>query len=469
MADARVATAAAAYEPELTGRLSLTGVVAFGLSYMAPSLVMIIFGIIAVASAGTAATAFIVASGAMLVTALSYALMARIYPVSGSAYFYARRNLGSAVGFLIGWAMLLDYLFLPMVAWLTQSILLNAQFPGIPIWVWILINAGLTTVVNVIGITLADRVNRVLLAVSVFLVLLFFAFCIRFLAGSGVESYTAPLWNSDTTIAGVTAAAAIAAYSFLGFDAVTTLAEETRDARRNIPRAVVLVVAIGGLLFITVAYVMQLVHPGPVFDDAQAASYFMSVDVGGQAFADWTNLAGIIAGTASCLAVQLSSSRLLFIMGRDGVLPRKLFGNLNPRTKTPVFCILVTGGMAFVGMGMNLETATGFINFGAFLGFTAVNLCVLAYYLRNRNFADLSRFRYLVLPVIGTCVTVYMLTRLHERSIVLGLIWLAVGIAWLTWLTRGFRRPAPELNLAHEQAVITAGESRPTLQPEPTR
>jgi amino acid transporter len=449
------------HEPELTGQLSLTSVVAFGLSYMAPSLVMIIFGIIAVVSSGTAATAFLVATGAMLITALSYAVMARAYPVSGSAYFYARRNLGSSAGFLVGWAILLDYLFLPMVAWLTQSILLNAQFPAVPIWVWLLINAGLTTLVNIIGITLADRVNRALLAVSVFLVLLFFAMCLKFLFGNGVESYAAPFWNPQTTIAGVTAAAAIAAYSFLGFDAVTTLAEETRDARRNTPRAVMLVVGIGGLLFLTVAYVMQLVHPGDVFDDAQAASYFISVAVGGQTFANWTNLAGIIAGTASCLAVQLSSSRLLYIMGRDGVLPRRIFGHLNAKTKTPILCILITGSMAFVGLGMNLEAATGFINFGAFVAFTAVNVCVLAYYLRNRASLQLSRLRYVALPAIGTCVTLYLLTQLHTRSIVLGLCWLTAGFIYLTFLTRGFRRPAPELSLAHEQAVVAAGEARP--------
>ncbi|WP_337460069.1 APC family permease [Rhodococcus opacus] len=135
----------------------------------------------------------------------------------------------------------------------------------------------------------------------------------------------------------MSAAAAIAAYSFLGFDAVTTLAEETKDAARNIPRAIIWIVSIGGVIFFVVAYVVQLVHPGDIFDDAQAASYAMSVQVGGQFFADWTNLAEIIAGSASCLAVQLSSSRLLFIMGRDGVLPRRMFGTLNGRIRTPVF------------------------------------------------------------------------------------------------------------------------------------
>ena len=94
------------------------------------------------------------------------------------------------------------------------------------------------------------------------------------------------------------------------------MAEETRDAKRNIPRAVVLVMATAGLLFALVAYIMQLVHPGGVFEDAQIAAYLMSVEVGGQIFADWLNLGLIISGFASGLIVQLSTSRLLYFMGR---------------------------------------------------------------------------------------------------------------------------------------------------------
>jgi amino acid transporter len=448
----------AATEAHLARRLTLPSVVAFGVSYMAPSLVMVIFGIIAVASAGTAPTAFALATAAMLVTALSYARLAGIYPVSGSAYFYARHNLGSRVGFLVGWSVLLDYLFLPMVAWLTQSILLNAQFPAIPIWVWMLINAGFTTIVNIIGIVVADRVNKVFTAAALFLVLLFFAYCIKTLAGSPPVSYTEPLWNTNSTIAGVSAAAAIAAYSFLGFDAVTTLSEETKDPKRTIPRAVILVVGIGGLLFIAGAYIMQLVHPGDVFDDAQAASYTMSIDVGGQFFADWTNLGGIIAGSASCLAVQLSTSRLLYIMGRDGVLPKRVFGHISPRTLTPIYCVLISGAMCFLGLNLSLETATGFINFGAFTAFTAVNVCVITYYLRHRHARRLNVAMYVVLPVIGAAVSLYMLTQLSETSLTIGLSWLGIGVVYLLWLTRGFRRPTPELSLDYEQSLVGPAE-----------
>ncbi|WP_287902145.1 APC family permease [Arthrobacter sp.] len=433
--------------PSLKRSLSLTSVVAFGLSYMAPSLVMVIFGIIAAASSGTAPTAFLIATLAVLLTALSYARMAGEYPESGSAYSYARRLIGAPVGFLVGWSLLLDYLFLPMVAWLTQSIYLNAQYPDIPIWIWMLINAGLTTGVNILGVVLSDRVNKVMAGAAMLIVLLFAAFCVVHLLGSPPRSVGDAWWNSGSTVSGVFGAAAIAAYSFLGFDAVTTLSEETKDPRRTIPRAVVLIMAIGGALFIGVALLMQLVHPGGEFDDPQIAGYTLSIQVGGQEFADWTNMAAIVAGFGSGLAVQLSSSRLLFTMGRDGVLPRRVFGALNSRTKTPVYALLVTGAMCFVGLSFDLTLATSFINFGAFSAFTVVNLCVVVHYVRNRRRRRLNPVTHLALPAAGAVVTLWMLTQLGGTALASGLLWLAAGFLYLLWLTRGFRRPTPRMTL----------------------
>lgn len=447
----------------LTPKLGLTSVVAFGLSYMAPSLVMIIFGIIAATSAGTAPTAFIISTIAIFLTALSYAKMAKLYPTSGSAYFYARKLLNSPIGFLVGWSVLLDYLFLPMVAWLTQGVYLNAQFPFLPVWAWMLINAGLTTAINIIGLVLGDRINKVFTIAAILLVLLFVVYCLIYLNGNHPSSYTAPLWNADTTITGISGAAAIAAYSYLGFDAVTTLSEETRDARKTIPRAVLLIIGIGGVLFTVVAYIMQLVHPGGVFDDAQIAGYTLSVQVGGQSFADWTNLAGIIAGFASGLAVQLSSSRLMYIMGRDGVFPKRIFGKLNARTKTPIYCVLATAAMCVVGLNLDLETATGFINFGAFSAFTIVNVCVIAYFLRRRRTERISPLGYVLIPGLGACVTLYMLTQLSATALTIGGCWLAIGIGYLAWLTRGFRRPTPELGLDEKAAVGTETDSTAAL------
>jgi len=440
----------------LTPKLSLLSVVVFGLSYMAPGIAITIFGITASASNGATPTAYILATGAMLLTALSYAKMAKIFPTSGSAYVYARRVLDSRVGFLIGWAILLDYLFLPTVAWLLQSFYLAVQFPAIPVWGWLLLNAGLTTIVNIMGIVVADRVNKVLLLISVLLIVLFIAYCLAYLGGNPPVSLVTPFWNGATTVGGVSAAAAIAAYSFLGFDAVSTLSEETKNAKRNIPRAILLVVLIGGAIFVAVTYIMQLVHPGGQFADPSTASYAMSVLIGGQFYADASNLVGILAAFASGVAIQASTSRLMYVMGRDGVLPRKLFGRLNSRTRTPIFNLVFVGAISLLALNLSLDLATSFINFGAFLAFTAVNLCVVAYFIRNRRMGRrLSIFGFILLPLLGAVVDIYLLTQLSTMAIIIGSCWLGLGIIYLAFLTKGFRREPPEMRLDETSDATT--------------
>ncbi|WP_326764418.1 APC family permease [Streptomyces sp. NBC_01591] len=167
---------------------------------------------------------------------------------------------------------------------------------------------------------------------------------------------------------------------------------------------------------------------------------------------------------ASGLAVQLSSSRLLYIMGRDGVLPARIFGSLHRRTRTPVFCLLFTGAMCFLGLGPSLETATSFINFGAFLAFTAVNACVIVCFVRNRGTSGVKVLGYAVAPAFGACVTIYLLTQLSAMALTNGGCWLAIGFGCLLRLTRGFRRPTPEPGMSDgpaeavgdrmEQAVV---------------
>jgi amino acid transporter len=444
----------------LKAKLSLSSIVLFGVAYMSPAIVMLTFGVIAGASNGTSPTAYIIAAAAMSLTALSYGKMARIYPASGSAYTYARRTINAHVGFLVGWAILLDYFFLPMVAWLIQSVYLNAQFPGVPVWVWLLINIVVTTVVNGLGIVLADRVNKTLMTLTGLGIAAFVVLCIGHLAAAPAASLTAPLWNSTTTVAAVSAGAAIAAYSFLGFDAISTLSEETVKPERNIPRGIFLAVVIGGVIFVVVSYVMQLVHPGGEFADSSTAAYSMSVLVGGKVFADIINLVIIVGGFASAMAIQASTSRLMFVMGRDGVLPRRFFGRLSARFNTPLLNLVLIGAVAMLGLGLSLDTATSFINFGAFLTFTMVNVCVIVHFVRQwRRSNRLSVVKFAVLPLLGAAVDLYLLTQLGPIALYLGMGWLVIGVIYLAVLTRAFRRTPPEMHV--EEAGAADPEESP--------
>ena len=139
---------------KLDRALGLWSVVLFGLAYMTPMIVFGTFGALATASQGTTAMAYLVAAGAILLTAISYGVMAHVYPVAGSAYTYARRSINPSIGFLVGWAVLLDYFFLPMVIWLIGAAYLTSAFPSVPGWIWIVGFIAVTTIVNLVGIAL---------------------------------------------------------------------------------------------------------------------------------------------------------------------------------------------------------------------------------------------------------------------------------------------------------------------------
>ncbi|WP_214410300.1 APC family permease [Sphaerisporangium fuscum] len=441
-------------QPALRRALTLRSVVLFGLAYMCPLIVLGIFGVVAETTAGATAAAYALALVAMLFTALSYGKMAAAYPMAGSAYTYVRRTIDSRAGFLVGWAVLLDYFFLPMVIWLIGAAYLSARFPGVPGWVWIVGFIAVTTALNLLGIKVADKANTLLMLFQLLVLVIFVLLSVSHLAGghgAGALFDAAPFANSAPGVPAVAAGAAIAAYSFLGFDAVTTLTEETVEPTKTIPRAILLVALIGGAIFVLVSYTTQLVHPGGHFHDVSSAAFEIAKTIGGDLFGS-VFLAGlVIAQFASGLAAQASTSRLLYAMGRDSVLPRRIFGYIHPRYRTPALGILLTGAVGLVALRLDVATSTSFINFGAFTAFTFVNLSVIALYVRERRAGNRPRLAgYVVAPAVGAAVDVWLLTQLDRHALTLGVVWLVLGLAYLAYLTRMFRLPPPELGFTEE-------------------
>ncbi|WP_211241409.1 APC family permease [Pseudonocardia spinosispora] len=449
-------------QPTLDRSLTLRSIVLFGLAYMAPMIVLGTFGAIAEETKGSVPSAYLLALVAMLFTAYSYGRMAATYPVAGSAYTYVRRTIDSRVGFLIGWATLLDYFFLPMVIWLIGGTYLQQGFPGVPLWLWVVGFIVLTTILNVIGIKVADRANFLLMTFQLLVVVAFVVLSLRhvFVASGSVGSWFSaePFANPATTFAAIAGGAGIAAYSFLGFDAVTTLTEETINPKRTMPRAILLVALLGGAIFAIVTYATQLVHPGFQFADVDSAAFEIARTIGADLFAAIFLAGFVVTQFASGIAAQASVSRLLYAMGRDEVLPRKVFAYLQPKFRTPAVGIAICGVAGLIGLALDVNTAVSLINFGAFLAFTSVNVCVIALYLRRRG-AEERRgvFGYLVLPLIGAVIDLYLLFNLSGLALTLGVCWLALGFVYLLFLTRGFRRPPPEIDpLSAEKEVSTA-------------
>ncbi len=443
--------------PTLVRTLGLRSVVLFGLAYMTPIIVLGIFGIIAEVTGGATPSAYLLALVAMLFTAFSYGRMAGAFPVAGSAYTYVRKCLDARTGFLVGWAVLLDYFFLPMVIWLFGAVYLQAKFPGVPFWVWVIAFIVTTSALNVLGVQTAAKVNFFLMAFQVLVIVLFVGLSLAhaFRAGGATALVTThPFVNSTTTWAGISAGAAIAAYSFLGFDAVTTLTEETIDPRRTIPRAIMLTALIGGGIFVVVAYTTQLVHPGGEFTDSASAAFDIAQEIGGDIFGS-IFLAGLVmAQYASGLAAQASVSRLLFAMGRDNVLPRKFFGFVHPKYHTPILNLILSGLVGMLALWFDPATSTSFINFGAFTAFTFVNLSVIGFFLRERRKGTSHNpWAYVVAPAFGAVIDLWLLTQLDRNAITLGLGWLALGVLYLGVMTKGFRNSPPEMEFTEDVEI----------------
>ncbi|MBE1497967.1 amino acid transporter [Amycolatopsis lexingtonensis] len=436
-------TTTAAAPAALQRRLGLPGVVLFGLAYMAPLIVLGTFGIVATTTEGTVPSAYLLALVAMLFTAASYGKMAATHPVAGSAYTYVRKSVDARAGFLVGWAVLLDYFFLPMVIWLIGGAYLSAEFPSVPNWIWLITFIALTTILNVLGIKIAEKANFVLMAFQLLVIGFFVVLSVKqVLHLGGSLASTQPFFHPGSTLGTISGGAALATYSFLGFDAVTTLTEETTEPRKTIPRAILLTALIGGGIFIVLAYFTQLAHPGSTFGDESSAAFEIATTIGGNLFASFFLAGLVVAQFASGIAAQASASRLMFAMGRDGVLPR-VFGKLQPRFATPVFGIVLTGLVGLVALSLDVSTSTSFINFGAFTAFTFVNVSVLATWLRDRSGKRV--LTWVVFPVIGAVVDLWLLVNLDGIALVFGLVWLAIGVVVLAAITRGFRRPPPEM------------------------
>jgi amino acid transporter len=434
--------------------ITLFPLVLFGVAYVTPFIVLTTFGVFAEASGGALASAYLITTVAMLFTAISYGKMAREFPVAGSAYTYARKAIGSHIGFMVGWAILLDYFFLPMVVWLIGTAYLENQFPGDPGWVFLIAFIVLTTALNVLGIKLATRVNIILISFQILVLLFFMLFSLGHVIGAegtgGIFSM-APFWNATSTITAISAGAALTAYSFIGFDAVSTFAEEAVEPRKTIPRAIILTALIAGGIFVVVSYVTQLVHPGGVFENPDSAALDIAKTIAGDLFGAIFLATVIVAQFTAGIPIQAAGARLMFAMGRDGVLPGRLFAYVSPKYHTPVFNLLLTGAVGLIALGLTVSSSTSFINFGAFTAFAFVNISVIALYLRQRSVTRRGVVSWVIQPLIGLAVIVWLLTHLDVHALTAGAIWLVVGFGWLLYLTRMLREPPPEMTFSEAE------------------
>jgi putrescine importer len=444
------ATSTSDTEGHLKRVLGVPSLVLFGLVYMVPLTVFTTLGIVTQLTGGRLSVAYLVTLAAMVFTARSYARMSAAYPVAGSAYAYTQKSFGAPIGFLAGWSLLLDYLFLPMLNYLVIGIYMSAAVPAVPPWVWILVSIVAVTVLNIVGIQSVARANFVLLAVQIVFIVVFVAMALVTVSGSGTVNLMAP-FTGDGSVSGASpifAGAAILCLSFLGFDAVSTLSEEAKDPTRSVPKAIMIATLVSGVIFILLSYVSQIVFPSNNFADVDAGSTDVMLAAGGQFLNVFFTAAYVAGCLGSALTSQASVARILYAMGRDGIMPRKVFGQILARFGTPALSILVVAVISLAAVWIKLDFLASIVSFGALVAFSVVNLTVVKhYFVDNGERGGWGVFNNVVLPVIGFVLTAWLWTSLSAVALEVGLIWLAIGFAWLLFVTRGFQRPTPVLDL----------------------
>ncbi len=430
---------------KLQRSLGMWTIVGLGLGYMTPTVVFDTFGIVSRETDGVVPLAYLLALAVMLFTAISYGKMVRVYPSAGSSYTYTRETMHPALGFMVGWASLLDYLLLPMVNALVVRIYLVSLFPETPAWIYVVAYVAIITAINVWSMTSLSRINSTLVVFQVALIGMFLVLASTQLAdgmGQGTIFTTEPLFHPNVEFAAVVTGATVVCFSFIGFDAITNYTEEARDSS-TVPRAIILTVLIGGGIFFVASWFTQAVFPDiSGFENTDDTLPEIGLYVGGKLFQLVFVAGAFAAAVASSLASHASVSRLLYVMGRNGILaPKRLWGYVHPRFHTPAFTVIIVGLVSLLAIMPSLELIASMINFGALIAFTFVNLCVPAHFIvregRYRTARDV--FSYLVLPLIGAGLTGLLWYYLHADAFIAGLVWCIVGFVYMLLLTNGFR------------------------------
>src|SRR6202030_2971000 len=427
--------------PRLRRTLTLWDLILYGVIVIQPVAPMSVFGVLSNRGRGHVVTTILIAMIAMLFTAISYGPRAGAYPSAGSAFTYVGQEINPALGYVTGWSMVMDYMLNPIICTIWCSQQAHVFAPGVPYAVWAVFFALVFTLLNVQGVKTSARVNSALAAGMGVVIAIFFVVAARYILGNPHDAagfYTRPfydpsLWNTKAVLGGTS----IAVLTYIGFDGISTLSEEAENPRRNILLATVLTCVVIGVLSAVEVYAAQLIWPASQpFPDVDTAF----VHVAGRAWKPMFGIIGftlLVANFGSGMGAQIGAARLLYGMGRSNALPKSFFGKLDPKNQVPRNNVIFIGAIVLIGsffltFGRGIEL----LNFGALIAFMGVNAAAFMHYFvrgREKKMADFFP------PILGFFICLALWWSLTAPAKILGTIWMALGIAFGAWKTRGFR------------------------------
>jgi basic amino acid/polyamine antiporter, APA family len=411
-------------------------------------------------------------------TALCYAEMAAMVPISGSAYTYSYATLGELVAWIIGWDLILEYaignvavaiswanyfrtfvgtLGIDIPQWLSTDFRTARKIPGliesaphifgIPI-VFNLLALGivaLITIVLVWGIKESAEFNAVMVGIKILVLLFFIVIAFYFVSPSGMAKNWHPF--QPTGWGGTLAGAAVVFFAYIGFDAVSTVAEETRNPARDLPIGIIASLIICTIFYVVVAAVFTGLIPYPELvkrlATEQAEPLTMALDHVAPN-AKWASgivaFGSVVAHTAVLLVFQLGQPRIFFSMARDGLLP-PVFAKVHPKFQTPHVTTILTGVIvgAFAAI-MSIDEMVDLTNIGTLFAFVlvCVGITILRYKDPARHRPFKVPFGAWLLPMMGAASCLFLMYYLPPSSWWRFIAWLMVGFS--IYLSFGYAR-----------------------------
>ena len=430
------------HAPQLERSLKLWHLIVYGIIIIQPTAPMGIYGVVSNIARGHVATTILIAMVAMLFTAISYGRMARVYPRAGSAFSYVSEELNPKAGYVVGWAMLMDYLLNPIICIIWCSQAARNVVPDVPYAFWVVGFTALSTYLNTRGIQTSSKVNAILTVAMSIVVLLFLGEGVRYIVSTvhpTGHDLLRPFYDPATfSTSLVFRGTSVAVLTYIGFDGISTMAEEVENPRRNILLATVFTCLVIGILSVIQVYVAQVAWPAnQPFPPAMVDTAFVHVAarVGGTFLFQLLNATLLIANMGSAIAAQFGASRLMYSMGRDNSLPPRIFGAIHPRHRVPRNNVLIVGAIALMGAFLlTYEQGAELLNFGAFIAFIGVNAAALVHYkFRSKEKVTLP----FLIPALGILVCAFIWIHLNHNAQILGALWICVGVLVAFFMRRG--------------------------------
>jgi basic amino acid/polyamine antiporter, APA family len=443
------------------------GLTLLGLGSIIGAGIFIVTGVAAANYSGPALLiSFIISAIACAFTALCYAEFASMIPVSGSVYTYTYVTLGEIWAWMIGWVLIFEYLISASavaVGWSSYTVgLLSSSGINLPAYLTGsmamggLINLpavliiGLLTGVLILGARESARVNAVIVIGNILVILLFIVVGITFINPANYTPFT------PFGIAGVFQGAAMVFFAYIGFDAVSTAAEETKDPQKNLPKGIIGSLIISSILYIVVAAVLTGMVPYNLLNNAAPVAYALKY-VGSNWVASIVSVGALCGITSVLLTSLFGQTRIFFAMSRDGLLP-DIFSKVHPSYKSPVTSIILVGIVAgFIAALVPLAVIIELVNIGTLSAFIFLAISVII--LRKQE-PDLPRgFKcplVPVIPIVSIISCLFLITQLSSTTLHRFAISLIIGVS--VYLVYGMRKSKlnnPETDDLDDVKLIT--------------